>query len=284
MTHGTIVFSGGGVAGIAWEVGVMQGIADADPQLAARLLAPGTVFIGTSAGSAVAAQLSAGVSLAEAYESQLVEETADLGADIDAVALEAQYAEAIAQATSPQDARRRIGQIALNTPAVDESVRRKVIADRLANHDWSERDLRITAVDTATGDLRVFDRHSGVDLVDAICASCAVPGVWPPVTIDGVRYMDGGIRSGSNADLAAGSAWVLIVSPRPGTGTPGIGTIAPPELAALSPAPVSIVYADAASIAAFGPNSLDPSTRRASAEAGRALGSARAAEIAGTLG
>lgn len=283
MTQGTIVFSGGGVAGIAWEVGVMQGIADADPTLAARLLDADTVFIGTSAGSAVAAQLSAGVPLLEAYESQLVEETADLGADIDAVALEARYAEAIGAATSPADARRRIGEIALTTPAVDEAVRRKVIADRLANHDWPQRDLRITAVDTGTGELRIFDRRSGVDLVDAICASCAVPGVWPPVTIDGVRYMDGGVRSGSNADLAAGADWVLVISPRPGVGTPGIGTVAPAELDALAPAPVELVYADEASIAAFGPNSLDPSTRRASAEAGRALGRSRAAAIAAAL-
>ncbi|NQX13563.1 patatin-like phospholipase family protein [Microbacteriaceae bacterium VKM Ac-2855] len=283
MEHGTIVFAGGGVAGIAWEVGVLQGIADADAELAARLLEPSTAFIGTSAGSAVAAQLGTGIALSAAYETQLADETADLGADVDRAALEQAYAEAIQGATSPQDARRRIGALALAAPAGDEDARRAVIAARLTDHRWPERDLRVTAVDTASGDLRVFDRDSDVPLVDAIAASCAVPGVWPPMTIDGARYMDGGVRSGSNADLAAGSPWVLIITPLPGVGAPGIGTIPTNELEALGSAAVEIVYADAASIAAFGPNSLDPSTRVASAQAGRALGATAAGRIRSLL-
>ena len=50
----------------------------------------------------------------------------------------------------------------------------------------------------------VFDAASDVRLLDAVGASCAVPGIWPPVTINGRRYIDGGIRSAANADLAAG--------------------------------------------------------------------------------
>ena len=81
-------------------------------------------------------------------------------------------------------------------------MRRDVIAQRLPSHDWPDRVLRISAIDTATGELVVFDRDSGVGLVDAVAASCAVPGVWPPVTIGDRRYMDGGVGSTVNMALA----------------------------------------------------------------------------------
>ena len=284
MGTGSLVFAGGGVAGIAWELGVVQGLLDADPALVDRLLAPSTRFIGTSAGSAVAAQLAGTTGLAASFAAQLEEETAELGADVDVQELQARFLSAVQGATSPTDALQRIGRLALETPSVDESVRLEVIRSRLADSEWPERDLRITAVEVERGEFVVFDRSSGVDLVDAIAASCAVPGVWPPVTIGGSRYMDGGARSGSNADLAAGSDWVVIVTPLPGVGDPGVGTVPTAELEALGGVPTVIVYADAASIAAFGPNPLDPTTRRASAEAGRAVGRASAARIAAVLG
>jgi NTE family protein len=68
-------------------------------------------------------------------------------------------------------------------------------------------------VDTASGERKVFDGTAGVGLIDAAAASCAVPGVWPPVTIAGSRYMDGGVYSNENADLAAGFDVALIVAP-----------------------------------------------------------------------
>ncbi|OOB91151.1 patatin-like phospholipase family protein [Rathayibacter sp. VKM Ac-2630] len=281
---GALVLAGGGLAGIAWELGVVRGIADASPEAARLLLDPSTTFLGTSAGSAVAAQLSTSVGLDEAYASQLREESAEIGAVIDTEALQASFAAAIEGATSPEDARRRIGVLALSTPTLPEESRRDVIAARVADADWPDRRLLITAVDTATGALVVFDRTSGVPLVDAIAASCAVPGVWPPVTIDGVRYMDGGVRSGSNADLAAGADWVLVVTPLPGIGAPGAGTLPTAELDALSSSRVEVVYADEASIRAFGPNSLDPAVRAASAEAGRAQGARIASRIAELVG
>ncbi|PTL73659.1 hypothetical protein C1I63_12955 [Rathayibacter caricis DSM 15933] len=281
---GALVLAGGGLAGIAWELGVVRGIADASPEAARLLLDPSTTFLGTSAGSAVAAQLSTSVGLGEAYASQLREESAEIGAVIDSEALQASFAAAIEGATSPEDARRRIGVLALSTSTLSEESRRDVIAARVADADWPDRRLLITAVDTATGALVVFDRTSGVPLVDAIAASCAVPGVWPPVTIDGVRYMDGGVRSGSNADLAAGADWVLVVTPLPGIGAPGAGTLPTAELDALASSRVEVVYADETSIRAFGPNSLDPAVRAASAEAGRAQGSRIASRIAELVG
>ncbi|QHC59147.1 patatin-like phospholipase family protein [Rathayibacter sp. VKM Ac-2760] len=281
---GALVLAGGGLAGIAWELGIVRGLSDASPAAARLLLDPSTTLIGTSAGSAVASQLSTSVGLDEAYASQLREESSEIGAVVDVERLQAMYAAAIEGATSPEDARRRIGVLALETATLSEESRRDVIAARVADADWPEQRLLITAIDTATGALEVFDRTSGVGLVDAIAASCAVPGVWPPVSIDGVRYMDGGVRSGSNADLAAGADWVLVVTPMSGIGSPGVGTLPAAELDALSDSRVEVVYADEASIAAFGPNSLDPEVRPAAAQAGRAQGARIAARIAALVG
>ena len=63
------------------------------------------------------------------------------------------------------------------------------------------------------GEFVAFEKSSGVSLVDAVAASCAVPGVWPPVTINGRRYIDGGMRSAVNADLAAGYERVVVLAP-----------------------------------------------------------------------
>lgn len=281
---GALVLAGGGLAGIAWELGILRGLADASPETARLLLDPSTTLIGTSAGSAVAAQLSTGTGLDEAYDAQLQEESADIGANVDGERLQALFAAAVEGAASPEDARRRMGVLALETATLPEGTRRAVIAARVGDADWPEQRLLITAVDTATGALRVFERADGVPLVDAISASCAVPGVWPPVSIDGVRYMDGGVRSGSNADLAAGADWVLIVTPLPGMGTPGAGLIPTTELDALAGSRVEVLYADEASVAAFGPNSLDPAVRAASARAGRAQGARVASRIAALVG
>ena len=122
----------------------------------------------------------------------------------------------------------------------------------------------------------MFDRESGVSLIDAVAASCAVPGIWPPVTIDGHRYMDGGIRSSDNADLARGAARIVVVSPF------GLDAQIPspmPLRAVVAGlvdggAQVTVIGPDPASVAAMGVNPLDPGTRQPAAEAGRAQGRA----------
>jgi NTE family protein len=71
----------------------------------------------------------------------------------------------------------------------------------------------VVVIDTETGDGKVFDQDSGVDLLDAVTASCSVPTVWPATTIGGRRYLDGGMRSSDNVDYAVGFDRVTIVSP-----------------------------------------------------------------------
>lgn len=277
MVDGALVFSGGGLAGIAWELGMILGFEDAEPGLLDRLLDPATTFVGTSAGSAVASQIAGGTPLEDLYAVQLAEETAELGASIDFEALNATFAGLMTGAASPEELRRRIGAFALEAPTVPSDARRDVIAARLPNREWPSRRLLITAIDTATGELRTFDRDSGVDLVDAVAASCAVPGVWPPVLIQGSLYMDGGVRTLANADLAVGADRVLILVPAAeGPGT----SVTEAEIVALAPAEVLVAYADTDSLAAFGVNPLDPAIRPASAIAGREQGRALAPQVA----
>jgi len=274
-----LVLAGGGVAGIAWELGVLRGIADADPALAARLLAADLV-IGTSAGSSVAAQITSGVPLDELYAAQLRPETAEIAVDVDLPALFARMGAAMAGATDPEDAGRRMGAIALAARAGDPVLRHAAVDARLPVKSWPDRRVLLPAVDTGSGELTVFTRHSGVALVDAVAASCAVPGVWPPVPIGGRRYMDGGTRSMTNADLAVGADRVLVVVPALADAPQLWGRSLADELAALDPAAVAVVHADQPSVDAFGTNALSPSTRAAAARAGRAVGAAAAGRVA----
>jgi NTE family protein len=133
-------------------------------------------------------------------------------------------------------------------------------------------------VDVDFGELRVFDCDSGVDVVRAVAASCAVPGLYPPITIDGRRYMDGGMRSIANADLAEGCDPVLVLAPLRGRG--GLGVVRRSEVEALGEARVKVVYADRESARAFGRNPLDTTTRAASAGAGLRQGRQEGQEIA----
>jgi NTE family protein len=262
------------VAGIAWEIGVLRGIGDVDPELLGDLRRA-DVVIGTSAGSAVAAQITSEATIEDLYSAQLSEHSHELEVDLDLDDLMTRFASATTGATSPEDMRRRIGVLALEAPTVSEPTRLTVIASRLPDDTWPDGILLLTAVDAETGQPAVFTKKSGVDLVDAVAASCAVPGVWPPVTINGHRYIDGGVRSGTNADLAAGCDRVLVVTPSQRNAPQPWGNLND-EIDQLSPTSVHVVFANEASAAAFGTNPLSPSTRGPAAREGREIGRAEA--------
>lgn len=202
-----LVLGGGGVTGVAWEIGMLLGLAQAGLDLAAADL-----FIGTSAGSVVAAQLTSGASLDQLYDAQLADASGEIAARMSRAAL-ARFVLAMAWPGNPQRARARLGHAALRAKTVSEAERRSVIAQRLPSHDWPQRRLLIPAVDAETGAVVVFTMDSGVSLVDAVAASCAVPLVWPPMTIGSHRYIDGGVRSVANIDLAAGCERVVVIAP-----------------------------------------------------------------------
>lgn len=268
-----LVLGGGGVAGIAWTTGLLAGLAETGQDVTGA-----DVLIGTSAGAAVAAQLGSGLPLADLLARQVEpdRQAAEIPAEVDLPKMVAELGTELAGVSSPRELLRRIGAYALAARTVPEAARRAVMESRLPVHAWPERVLRLTAVDAETGELRVFDRDSGVRLVDAVAASCAVPGIWPSVTIGGRRYMDGGVRSSDNADLAAGCSRITVISP--------LGYDAPiPSSMSLRAvvaqlrdggAEVTVIVPDAASVAAVGANPLDPSSRTPAAQAGRAQGQA----------
>jgi NTE family protein len=286
-TTRALVLAGGGIAGIAWETGILQGIADESAD-AARLLLDSDVLVGTSAGSAVAAQIGAGGTLAALFDRQVAETSNEIDSGVDVETITELFLAALAQPydgplAKTRQQMQRIGAVALGAKTVAEPVRRQVIAQRLPSHDWPDRTLRITAIDTATGELVVFDQDSGVELVDVVAASCAVPGAWPVVTIAGRRYMDGGIASSVNLGVARDCDAAVVLVPSAPDAPSAFGDGPAAEIAAFEGAAFA-VFADAESLKAFGPNVLDPRCRVSSAAAGREQGRREAQGIARFLG
>ncbi|HET6214310.1 MAG TPA: patatin-like phospholipase family protein [Micromonosporaceae bacterium] len=267
MTGRALVLGGGGVTGVAWELGLLTGLADAGVSLT-----DADLVIGTSAGSVVGAQVAAGLDLAERYARQLIDPTGEIAARLTRATM-LRLGWAAVRTRDGQAFRARVGRMALAARTIPEAERRDVIETRLPVKEWPERRLLLTAVDAQTGELVVFDRDGEVTLVDAVAASCAVPGVWPPVSIDGRRFIDGGIRSTTNADLAAGCERVVIIAPIPA----GFGPIAGAEAEAAElrrTARVVVIAPDPAAKHAIGRNVLDPARRPGAARAGRAQAAA----------
>ncbi|MET7752010.1 patatin-like phospholipase family protein [Micromonospora sp. NPDC005367] len=273
-----LVLGGGGVTGVAWEWGLLAGLAQHGVSLAEADL-----VVGTSAGSVVGAQLRSGRPVQESYAAQLQPSRGEVAARFGPVAV-LRLTWAGARTRDAVRARVRIGTMALAARTPSEQSRRAVIAARLPQREWPRRRLLVTAVDAHSGEFVVFDADSGVSLVDAVGASCAVPGVWPPVTIGDRRYVDGGMRSPVNADLAAGARRVVVLAPT----TAAFGPM--PRLAAqvaalrAQGARVVVVSPDAAARAAIGRNVLDPARRAGAARAGRAQANVVAGEVAAVWG
>lgn len=268
-----LVLGGGGITGIAWEIGILHGLAERGLDLANADL-----VVGTSAGSVVGAQITSGTPLDELYRRQLAEPTGESAAKITKSTI-ARLALAALRSRDPQRQRKAIGKIALATETTPEAERREIIASRLPAHGWPRQKLLITAVDAASGDFEVFTSDSGVDLVDAVGASCAVPGVWPPVTIGDRRYVDGGVRSVANADLADGCEQIVLLAPI----TAGMGPIGGVHKQAgelRKRAKVVVVSPNAEARKAFGHNVLDPAKRAGAARAGYAQAAGEHAAVA----
>ena len=258
-----LVLGGGGVAGIAWEIGLLARLAD----LGIDLAADADLVVGTSAGACVGALVTGGSGYDALIATQRlpVAETQERVPDFDLNLLVEIFGLMTAVQDDPAAARRQIGALARAAVTVPEDERRKIIAWRLPSEKWPARPLLITAVNAATGERVTFDVSSTVSLIDAVAASCAVPGIWPPVTIGGHRYIDGGIYSVTNADLAEGYERIVVLCPV--AMGPGAPNVVPGESTESDDGPLVIV-ADAASLAAFGPNLLDPASRGAAVEAG----------------
>ncbi|WP_426302231.1 patatin-like phospholipase family protein [Arthrobacter sp. R-11] len=283
-----LVLGGGGSTGNAWLIGVIAGLFDAGLDVTGADL-----VIGTSAGSTAAAQI-AGASptelLTAIFAAAPLQRTAPLGSDNGrartghvADQLE-RTARIIAAAVDAADMRRRMGAAALGMEtASDDSVQKRwraTVAARLPVQLWPQQTVLITAVDALNGEPVVFDRQSGVDLADAVAASCA-SGF--PYRIGDRHYIDGGYRRNENADLAAGYARVLVLSPFGGrTRTPldwGMHLAAQLDELRAGGSEVETIFPDSDSEHMFGANAMDLSLRPPAARAGYEQGRALAGRL-----
>jgi NTE family protein len=274
-TTRALVLGGGGVAGIAWETGLLFGLAEQGVDVL-----DADVFLGTSAGSAVAAAITTDTPLADLHDRQAFPagDSPEIPVEFDVEKMVADWTALMGSAGAGQELRAAIGRYALAAPTVPERRRREVIEARLPQHKWPDRDLRIVAVDATTGEERVFTAADGADLVDVVAGSCAVPGVWPPASIEGHRYIDGGVRSSTNVDLVADFNVVLVLAPVEDL------TVVDPDVDKASKKVLKrkktlTIRPDHDSLAAFGANPLDPATARPAAQAGRAQAAAVADDV-----
>ena len=283
-----LVLHGGGSAGNAWEIGVIAGLFDAGLDVTEADL-----IIGTSAGATAAAQITS-ATLAELLAAILdapprpPADPVRSGGGRVPIGPVADHLERtnriIAAAEDAADMRRRMGAAALELDAASDGSGparwRATVAARLPSQRWPQRSVLITAVDAVTGEPVVFDRHSGVDLVDAVAASTSS---GPPYRIGDNRYIDGGYRRNENADLAAGYRRVLVLSPFGGRSRHplewGMQLAAQVDELRAGGSDVETIFPDGNSLNAFGANMMDPSTRPPAARAGYDQGRALAGQL-----
>jgi len=277
-----LVLGGGGSTGNAWLIGVIAGLFDAGLDVT-----DADVIIGTSAGSTAAAQIS-GASPTELFANILSSvpppRPTSAGSNRGTARSEsaadhmARTSRLIDAAQNPAELRRSVGAAALELDAgADGSASsrwRAMVAPRLPSEQWPERPVLITAVDARTGDPVVFDRNSGIDLVDAVAASCSSGFAY---RVGDERYIDGGYRTNAdNADLAAGYARVLVLSPFSGRArTPvewGLHLATQVDELRAHGSKVETIFPGSDAEHMFGANAMDQSLRPAAARAGHDQG------------
>ncbi|MET3367739.1 UNVERIFIED_CONTAM: NTE family protein [Jeotgalibacillus campisalis] len=272
-----LILGGGGSTGNAWLIGVVAGLFDAGLDVTAADLT-----VGTSAGSTAAAQL-AWANPAELFDAILAAAPPRPSGLVDTVGANnrarpvsdhmERTGKILESSADMADMRRRMGAAAIDmAAAMDDSSARwhATVAARLPHQEWPERLVLLTAVDAETGDPVVFHRHSGVELVDAVAASCASGFAY---AIGSNHYIDGGYRANAeNADLAAGYSRVLVLSPFGGrTRTPlewGMHLSGQVDELRRSGSRVETIFPDSEAEHLFGINAMDLTLRPAAAQAG----------------
>jgi NTE family protein len=286
-----LVLGGGGPVGIAWESGLVAGLAQGGVDLGQA-----DFTMGTSAGSFVGARLALGAQAATLADPILADQipgeerrpAGGGGPPPDLSGLMKLMGEAQGGLRNPAEVRAEIGAFALNAPTMAEDAFIESFGRSFASlpvDAWPDRGFACTAVDAQTGAFQLWTAESDVGVVRAVASSCSVPGVYPPVTLNGRRYIDGGMRSSTNADMAAGHELVVVVAVRLGAGGGTLGErIAArfnEEVETLKDggATVITITPDEASLEAFGVNLMDFRKRPAAAWSGLAQGLAYAKDV-----
>ncbi|MFJ3956490.1 patatin-like phospholipase family protein [Arthrobacter sp. NPDC090010] len=283
-----LVIGGGGAAGNAWALGLIAGLAEAGLDVTESDL-----IVGTSSGSTVAAQITSGAGLAQLYEATQApippQHRAGTrhghgpGPKVSGAGYLDWSQQLIDSSKDPGEMRRRLGAAALErdgSGGADAEQWRTVVASRLPGAHWPPQRVLIPAVDAFTGEPVVFDRDSGVDIVDAVAASTSA---MVPYRIGERRYLNGGYRRSENADLAAGYERVLVLVPFGGRSRmpEAWGMDLATQLLELREAGsrAEAVFPDAGAGEVFDANALDPSTRRQAGRGGYEQGMAIAADL-----
>jgi NTE family protein len=265
-----LVLGAGGHAASSWEIGFVTGLADEGIDLR-----DADLLVGTSAGSRVAVQLASGLALEELVARQGDPVPANTPAP-DWQRWWREVMQAKAAGGGPAAILRRIGKLALTVPHAEGHDRRWFVTSELPIDAWPKRELRFATVECETGERRVFDRTSGITLIDPVTASGALAGVWPPVAFEGRHYVDGGFYATENADLASDCARVLVLALRPGNPSlpviPLDDAVRGLERAGVQ---VEVIRPDDATQAIFiaaGSNVLDPAVREPAVRSAREQG------------
>jgi NTE family protein len=260
MTRTALVLGGGGITGIAWELGILKGLADAGVDLSEADL-----VIGTSAGSVVGAQITTGQTLDDLYATQLEPADREIGAELGRLTL-LRLLPAMLFPGSQRRKLARVGKLSMKAHPPGGQERIEVIRSRIGVVDWPERELKVTSVEAESGEFVAFDKDSGVDILHAVAASCAVPLVWPAVTIGDKHYVDGGMRSTANVDLAKGADVVVVIAPLPQAFSKA--TSIRSQLAETGATRTAVVTPDEQALVDIGKNVLDPAKRADAARTG----------------
>jgi NTE family protein len=273
VTDTALVLGAGGITGIAWHLGLIIGLREAGVDLTGADL-----IVGTSAGSVTGALLAAGTDPVRAQRLEARLGAADPPMRPDWARGAAAFALLNDENRTPEEIRAGVGRLALDADVIAEDRYVDALSRRLPDREWPKRPLLVTAVDTATGRPIAWDRASGVPLNRAVAASCAVPCLFPPVTVNGSRYMDGGVRSGTNADFASSAGRVVVLAPLAPVRMRGAPTA---EIDALRErSRVVLVAPDEVALAALGPNVFDTSRWEPATEAAVEQGRRIAPEVA----
>lgn len=249
-----LVLGGGGIVGTAWMAGLAAGL-----RRGGVALADADVIVGTSAGAILGALLATGqdldrlrtppdgLSQVSPDRRRLAEVFAVLGnPDTDDIA-----------------ARRAVGRLAREAPTASEETHIARMAGLIGATDWPDRDLRVTAIDTETGEPRIWRRADGVALAAAVASSTGFPCLYPSITINGRRYMDGSVRAGAHTELAEGADVLVVLEPTAhlsGSSAPSVSSAAPDRTVWVTP--------DAATLTAFDPELSPPEAWTRAYEAG----------------
>ncbi|MFI8948533.1 patatin-like phospholipase family protein [Streptomyces sp. NPDC053750] len=274
MPDKALVLGGGGLTAYGWQVGVLAGLADAGVDLG-----DADVLAGTSAGSLLALDLAKGSAPADLYAEQINRTRAMLEVDFP-LAMTVRYLWAALGSRDPKTVVKRLGRLALSVRDVPETAVLEAIGPHIPVQDWPERTtVRLFAVDALTGEPTAFSATDGVDLLHAMSATCALPPLFPPVTIGGGRWMDGGVRSTTNADLVDDCARVVVLAPIPKGA--GASPSAESQVRSLTSRGIraTLLTPDRAARRAFGRNPLDATRIPAATREGLRQGRAQAPRI-----